>query len=67
MDNSNFEGDQENFFKMIEGGTTHVGQIPEMEKFVRICGDIWDKDDITCEVPWIERVSEQLRDKITSV
>ena len=67
MDNSNFEGDQENFFKMIEGGTKKVGQIREMEKFVRICGDIWDKDDITCEVPWIERVSEQLRDKITSV
>ena len=55
------------FFKMIEGGTTHVGQIPEMEKFVRFCGDIWDKDGITCEVPWIESVSEQLRDKITSV
>ena len=52
---------------MIEGGTTHVGQIPEMEKFVRFCGDIWDKDGITCEVPWIESVSEQLRDKITSV
>ena len=26
---------QQNFFKKVEGGTEHVGQILEMEKFVK--------------------------------
>ena len=30
------------------------GQIPEMEKFVKFCGDIWKKDDRTPERPWIK-------------
>ena len=30
-------------------------------------GDIWEKDDRTPEMPWMESVSKQLRDKITSV
>ena len=30
-------------------------------------GDIWEKDDRTPEMPWMESVSNQLRDKITSV
>ena len=47
MDNANFEKDQKNFFKKVEGGTKHVGQILEMEKFVKFWGDIWGKDDRT--------------------
>ena len=47
MDNANFEKDQKNFFKKVEGGTKHVGQILEMEKFVKFLGDIWGKDDRT--------------------
>ena len=38
-----------------------------MEKFVKMWGDIWEKDDRTPEMSWIESVSEQLRDKITNV
>ena len=34
MDNANFDRDQKNFFKKVEGGTKHLGEIPEMEKFV---------------------------------
>ena len=30
-------------------------------------GEIWGKDDRTSEMPWMESVSEQLRDKITNV
>ena len=45
MDNANFERDQKYIFKKVEGGTKHVGQIPEMEKFVKFFGDIWKKDD----------------------
>ena len=67
MDNANYERDKKNFFKKVEGGTKHVGQIPEMAKFVKFWGDIWEKDDRTPEMPWMESVSKQLRDKITSV
>ena len=34
-DNADFERDQKNFFKKVEGGTENLGQIPEMEKFVK--------------------------------
>ena len=67
MDNVNFERDQKNLFKKVEGGTKHVGKIPEMEKFVKFWADIWEKDDRTPEMPWMESVSRQLRDKIASV
>ena len=40
MDNANFERDQKNFFKGVEGGTEHVCQIPDMEKFVNFGRDI---------------------------
>ena len=66
MDNSSFERDQE-FSKKAERGTEHVGQIPEMEKFVRFWGDIWIKDDRTPEMLWIEKVSKQLRERISNV
>ena len=39
----------------------------EMEKFAKFWGDIWEKDYTTTEMPWMESVSEQLRDKITNV
>ena len=51
MDNANFERDQKNFFKKVEGGTEHVGQIPEMEKFVKFWGDIRGKNDRTPAMP----------------
>ena len=38
-----------------------------MEKFVKFCGDISEKDDRTPEFTWIENVSEQLTDTITNV
>ena len=38
-----------------------------MERFVKLWGDIWEKDDRAPEIPWMESVSKQLRDKITSV
>ena len=51
MDNANFERDQKNFFKKVEERTEYVGQILEMEKFVKFWGDIWEKDDRTPEMP----------------
>ena len=51
MDNANFERDQKNFFKKVEGATEHAGQILEMEKFVKFWGDIWEEYDRTTEMP----------------
>ena len=34
-----------------------------MTKFVKF----WEKDDRTPEMPWMEKVSEQLREKITNI
>ena len=31
------------FFKKVEKGTEHIGQIPETEKFIKFWGDIWEK------------------------
>ena len=36
-----------------------------MEKFAKFLGEIWEKDDRTPEMPWIESVSKQLREQIT--
>ena len=38
MDNATFERVQKNFFMKVEGGTQHVGEISEMEKFVKFWG-----------------------------
>ena len=67
MDHANFERHQKNFFKKEKGGTEHVGQIPEVEKFIKFWGDIWEKDYRTPGIQWMESVSERLRDKITNV
>ena len=67
MHNANFEKDQKYFIEKVEGGTKHKGQIPEIEKFFKFWGDIWEKDDRTPEVPCMGSMSEQLKDKVTSV
>ena len=38
-----------------------------MEKFDKFWGDIWQKDDRTPEMPWMENVREQLKDRITNI
>ena len=77
MDNTNLERDQKIFLRRQKEGHNMqakgwrlknlVGQMLEMEKVGKFWGDIWEKDDTTTEMPWMESVSEQLRDKITNV
>ena len=43
MDNANFERDQKNFFKKVEGRTEHVDQKLEMKKFVKFWEEVWKK------------------------
>ena len=58
MDNANFERYQENIFKKAERGTEHEGQISEMDKFVQFWGGIWEKDNGTPKMPWMESVRD---------
>ena len=67
MDNVNFERDQINVFKKVEGETEHVGQILEMENFFKFRGYIWEKDVKTPKMPCMESVSKHLKENITNV
>ena len=67
MGNVNFERDHKKLSKKEEGGIEHVGQILEKEKFLKFWAEIWEKDDKTTEMPWMESVNEELRQKITNV
>ena len=64
MDNAIFERDQKRFFRKIDSSTSHEGQIPEIEKFVEFWGGIWEKEKRTPEMPWMEKVREDLMRKI---
>ena len=63
-DNATFERDQKSFFRKIESSTSHEGQIPNIEKFVELWGGIWEKEERTPEMPWMEKVREDLMRKI---
>ena len=67
MDNKIFERDQKNFFKKIEDNTEYEGAMSEMDKLVKFWGGIWEKDDRTPNMPWMEKIREELKEKITSV
>ena len=38
-----------------------------MDKFVKFWVGIWEKDDRTPNMPWMEKIQEKLKEKITSV
>ena len=67
MDNNIFEKDHKSFFKRIEDSTEHEGAMPEMDKFVQFWVGIWEKDDRTPNMPWMEKIQEKLKEKIASV
>ena len=67
MDKNIFERDHKNFFKRIEDSTEYEGAMPEMDKFVKFWVGIWEKDDRTPNMPWMEKIQEKLKEKITSV
>ena len=67
MDNHIFEIDQKNFFKRFEDSTEYEGAMSEMDKFVKSWVGIWEKDDRTPNMPWMEKILEELKEKITSV
>ena len=67
MDNNIFERDHLNFFERIEYSTDYEAAMPEMDKFVKFWVGIWEKDDCTPNMPWMEKIREELKEKISSV
>ena len=56
MDNNIFERDHKNFFKRIEDSTEYERAMPEVDKFVKLWVGIWEKNDRTLNMPWMEKI-----------
>ena len=41
--------------------------MPEIDKFVKLWGGIWEKDDHTPNMPWVVKIREELKKRITTV
>ena len=62
-----FQRDQKGFFRTLEGEEAHEGEIPEMEKFVEFWGGIWEREERTPSMPWMEEIRRQLNEKVNQV
>ena len=58
-----FQKDQKNFFRALEKVEKHEGEMPEMDKFVEFWGDIWEQNEPTPNMPWMEEVKAELNEK----
>ena len=54
QDNIMFQWDQKGFFRMLEGEEAHKREMTRMENFVKFLGGIWESEDRTPNMPWIE-------------
>ena len=66
-DNIMFQKDQKSFFLTLEKVEKHEGEMPEMEKFVEFWGGIWEQNEPTPNMPWMEEVKAQLNEKVNIV
>ena len=62
-----FKQDQKGFFRTLEEEKAHEGQIPKMEKFVEFWGGIWEREERTPNMPWMEEIRKQLNEKVNQV
>ena len=51
----------------MEEKTVYEGEPPPMEKFVEFWAGIWEKDEKTPEMPWMQKVTMALREKVKNV
>ena len=65
--NAMFEKDQRNFYNKIEKNEKCQGEQPEMEKFTEFWGRIWEKEEVTPMLPWMDNVKEELKASINTV
>ena len=62
-----FQKDQKSFFQTLEKVEKHEGEMPEMERFVKFWGDIWEQNELTPSMPWMEEVKLELNEKANIV
>ena len=62
-----FQKDQKSFFRTLEKVEKHEGEMPEMEKFVEFWGGIWEQNEPTPNMPWMEEVKAELSKKANIV
>ena len=43
------------------------GEMPEMERFVDFWGGIWETEERTPNIPWMEEIRRELNEKINQV
>ena len=67
QDNIMFQRDQKGFFRTLEGEKAHEGEMPGIEKFVEFWGGMWEKEERTPNMPWMEQIRRQLSEKVNRV
>ena len=66
-DNIMLQKDQKSFFRTLEKVEKHEGEMSEMEKFVQFWGGIWEQNEPTPNMPWMEEVKAELNEKANIV
>ena len=64
QDNIMFQQDQKGFFRMLKVEEAHEGEMPEMEKFIEFWGGIWEREERTPNMAWMEEIRRQLNEKV---
>ena len=67
QDNIMFQRDQKGFFRTLEEEEGHEGKVPEMKKFVEFWRSIWEREERTSNIPWMEEIRRQLNEKVNQV
>ena len=63
-ENFMFYHDQKGFFRTLESDITREGEMPDMDKFVEFWGGIWEQNERTPNMPWMEEVKRELHEKV---
>ena len=66
-DNVMFQRDQKGFFRTLEGVEAHEGEMPEMKKLVEFWEVMWEREEGTPNMPWMEEIRRQLNEKVKRV
>ena len=66
-DNIMFQKDQKSFFRTLEKIEKHEGEMPKMEKIVQFWGGIWEQNEPTPNMSWMEDAKVELNEKANIV
>ena len=67
QDNIMLQRDQKRFFRTLEREEAQEGEMPEMEKFVEFWVGIWERDERTLYMPWMEEIRRQLNEMVSQI